>query len=173
MAAKPALSGLANTQLQQMNSRPTKPSWYKEKGYLHFDSPVGWRKAQAIATAPHVVAQHAFYPFISYTVESETVHVAAHNKLATKVKERPVAYASHLDAQIYSYYAQQLQQQYEAYLQQQILAGSVLAFRSLGKSNIEFAKEAFDSIRKQQRCVAIALDITGFFDHLNHVYLKQ
>src|SRR5699024_9335884 len=83
-------------------------------GYLHFDSSFGLRKVQAIAAAPHVVAQHVFYPSISYTVESETVRVDAHNKLATKVKERPVAYASHLDARIYSYYAQQLQQQYKA-----------------------------------------------------------
>lgn len=81
---------------------------------MHFDSSFGLRKVQAIAAAPHVVAQHVFYPSISYTVESETVRVDAHNKLATKVKERPVAYASHLDARIYSYYAQQLQQQYKA-----------------------------------------------------------
>ena len=173
MAAKPALSGLANSPPKQIKQTPIKPSWYKKRHYLHFDSPIGFRKTQAIVTSPPQVAKHAFYPFISLTITSKSVKKDAAQKLVANIKARPVAYASHLDSHIYSYYAEQLQKRYEAYLLHQNLSNSVLAFRSLGKCNINFAKEAFDNIRGQQNCVAIALDITGFFDHLDHAYLKQ
>lgn len=173
MAAKPALSGLANSPPKQIKQTPTKPSWYKKRHYLHFDSPIGFRKTQAVTTNPQTLAQHAFYPFISLDITSKSVKKDTEQKLVEKKKERQVAYASHLDSHIYSYYAEQLQERYEAYLLQKNLSNSVLAFRSLGKCNIKFAKEAFDSICEQPSCVAIALDITVFFDHLDHAYLKQ
>lgn len=173
MAAKPALSGLANTPVKQMSKIPTEQNWYKKRHYLHFDSPIGFRKTQSIVTNPKKVAEHAFYPFISLAITSKSVKKDAEQTLVEKKKERPVAYASHLDSHIYSYYAEQLQKRYETHLLEQGLSSCVLAFRSLGKCNIKFAKEAFDSICEQPSCVAIALDITGFFDHLNHAYLKQ
>ena len=43
---------------------------------------------------------------------------------------------------------------------------------ALGKNNIEFANNAFEEIKRRKHCVAIALDISGFFDNLDHQRLK-
>src|SRR5690606_14828177 len=48
-----------------------------------------------------------------------------------------------------------------------------LAFRKLGKSNIEFAFDAFQKIKAMGNCTAIGYDISGFFDNLDHVLLKN
>ena len=53
------------------------------------------------------------------------------------------------------------------------LRENVLAFRSLEKSNIEFAKDAFDKIQNLGECSAVALDLSGFFDNLDHQILKD
>jgi hypothetical protein len=42
-----------------------------------------------------------------------------------------------------------------------------------GKSNIQFAKEVFEAIKEKGRCTAIALDIRGYFDHIDHIKLKE
>ena len=47
------------------------------------------------------------------------------------------------------------------------------SYRSLELCNIDFAKEVFDYISTQGECVAIALDIKGFFDNLDHQQLKK
>jgi hypothetical protein len=41
--------------------------WYKPRKYLHFDRPLGQKPAQDYVTSPSKVAQHSFYPFITYT----------------------------------------------------------------------------------------------------------
>ncbi|TDP63618.1 reverse transcriptase (RNA-dependent DNA polymerase) [Bradymonas sediminis] len=87
------------------------------------------------------------------------------------MKERPICYAAHLDAAIYSFYSFQLSQRYESRIAE--FSDSVLAYRSLGKSNIHFAKDAFDDIRNRGECVALAFDVSGFFDNLDHRYLKE
>jgi hypothetical protein len=50
----------------------------------------------------------------------------------------------------------------------------VTAFRpDSGKCNIHFAKEAFDWIRDNGECTALAFDIKSFFDTLDHRVLKR
>lgn len=65
-----------------------------------------------------------------------------------------------------------MNQRYEATIKARGLTDAVLAFRSLAKNNIEFAKDAFDEIRARGDCCALALDIKGFFDNLDHRQLK-
>lgn len=49
-----------------------------------------------------------------------------------------------------------------------------IAYRTnLHKSNIHFAKEAFDFIKEQRRCFIIVGDFKDFFDSLDHSYLKS
>ena len=62
---------------------------------------------------------------------------------------------------------------YEKALHELQLKDSVLAFRSLGKINIDFANTAFEKIKAHGDCTAIAMDISGFFDNLDHVILKS
>src|SRR5690606_24117177 len=90
-----------------------------------------------------------------------------------KDKVRPIAFASHVDSHIYSYYAQLLYNRYEQKIEEFGIGNSILAFRKLGKSNIDFALDAFKDIQKRGNCTAIAFDISGFFDNLDHEILKR
>ena len=49
----------------------------------------------------------------------------------------------------------------------------MIAYRSLGKTNIHFAAEAFHDIREHAPCAVLAFDVKGFFDTLDHDLLKQ
>jgi hypothetical protein len=150
-----------------------KHPWFRSRCYLHFDPPIGFKRAQSIVTSPKRVARHSFYPLIAYHVESKKLkHDKSSGKLIKKTKQRPIAYAAHLDSQIYSYYAWRLSAFYEKHLQDNRISDTVLAFRPLGKSNVDFAAEAFKEIENRRNCSAVALDISGFFDNLDHEILK-
>ncbi|MCA7892061.1 antiviral reverse transcriptase Drt2 [Burkholderia cepacia] len=147
--------------------------WFKRRRYLHFDLPTSESAAVAITSNPSVVERHAFYPFIQFTVTSRKVKWdKSAKRLVTIEKERPVSYASHVDSHIYAYYASILSEHYENYLKDVGYQASVLAFRKLGKSNIEFAKDAFDAIKEMSGADVIAADISDFFGSLNHKILK-
>ncbi|WP_421292443.1 antiviral reverse transcriptase Drt2 [Aeromonas veronii] len=147
--------------------------WFRSRGYLHFDSPVKLRKACQIVKSPLNVAQHAFFPLIKYNIQSLKISIDKDGNVQKKIKTRPISYASHIDSHIYSYYAGLLSDLYEKALSESQLEESVLAFRSLGKSNIDFANIAFEKIKAHGDCTAIAMDISGFFDNLNHETLKS
>ncbi|NVK29516.1 MAG: hypothetical protein HWE20_00835 [Gammaproteobacteria bacterium] len=152
------------------NSHP----WYRVRRYLHFDPPVGLKSAIKIATNPSKVSRHSFYPLISYHVTSKKLKRNKETgELKPKIKNRPISYAAHMDSHIYSYYAWSLSELYENKLREKGISECVLAFRSLGKSNIDFALDAFNEISTRKNCSAVALDISGFFDNLDHKLLKE
>jgi len=150
------------------------PPWYRPRRYLHFDPPVSSNSASKIAVNPNKVASHSFYPLISYHVTSKKLRRdKSTGKLVPKVKNRPISYAAHMDSHIYSYYAWKLSELYEKVLKEKQISECVLAFRSLEKSNIDFAFNAFNEIRSRKNCSAVALDVSGFFDNLDHELLKS
>ncbi|WP_417546711.1 antiviral reverse transcriptase Drt2 [Marinobacter sp.] len=150
-------------------------NWYKSRGYLHFDRPINQAAARKIVSDPKAVAQHAFYPFIRYVVQTQKVFFD--KSIGTVVKKppkkRPISYAAHVDSHIYSYYCERLNQAYEDHLATARWSSAVLAFRALGKSNIEYARDAFLDIAERESCCVIAIDIKGFFDNLDHAHLKN
>lgn len=151
-----------------------KHPWYTRRGYLHFDQPIDFSTAQSIVTSPQKVAQRSFHPFVDFELlTSKVKRNPATNKLEKKEKRRPIAYASHVDSHVYSYYSRLLSLKYEEYIEREKIGSSILAFRALDKSNIEFASEAFDEIRKRESCHVLCLDIEGFFNNLNHIELKR
>lgn len=97
--------------------------------------------------------------------------------LETKI--RPISYASHFDTYIYGFYAFALNKIYQGYIKDNGFQDVVLAYRSDlgGKCNIQFAKEAFDQVKQANdnngECSVIALDIKGYFDHIDHEILKR
>lgn len=149
------------------------PAWYKKRGYLHFDAPIGVAKAFKLVKNPTIVSKHAFYPLLRYDVVSKKVKRTSDGKLKLESKPRPISYAAHADSQIYSYYAHQLSEVYEKKLSSLELSECALAFRKLRKSNVEFARDAFSEIGIMGRCSAVAIDISKFFDTLNHQHLKK
>lgn len=153
---------------------PNKPLWYRSRGYLHFDLPVSFKKARNLVTNPDLVSKHAFFPLIDYVVESKKISKNKHTReIDVAVKERPIAYSAHMDSHIYAFYASLLSKKYENQLQSAGLTECVLAFRGLGKSNIDFAFNAFEKIKAMGECSAVALDLSKFFDTLDHTLLKQ
>jgi len=150
-----------------------KHPWFKRRGYLHFDSPVSLSTATRLVTCPKRVAKHPFFPLIHYTIRSLKISVDDKGQVEKKWKDREIKYASHLDSHIYSFYAKELAKLYESEVSKRMLNANVLAFRSLGKSNIDFADDVFELIKAKGRCSVIGLDISGFFDNLSHTVLKN
>jgi hypothetical protein len=152
-----------------------KENWYINKNYLHFDYPLSFNKASDLVKNPDNISTHSFRPFLTFEVTSiKYVEDVNSIKKIRKEKKRPICYASHVDGYIYSYYALQLSKRYEEKLQEKNLTKNVIAFRKLDKKcNIDFAKEAFDDIKKFGNCGVIALDFSKFFDTLNHDILKK
>lgn len=150
------------------------PKWFRRRHYLHFDLPPTVDQATPVVTNPTAVARHSFYPFIKSTI---TAIKLSRNRgtraIVRQVKTREIAWAGHLDSHIYAYYGGSLSERYEAQIIQSSIEDSVLAFRTLGKSNIDFALAAFSEIASRPSCDVVALDIKGFFDNLDHKLLKK
>ena len=153
----------------------------RTKYYLHLDKKLTPAKLAEYITNPDNISTHAFLPFIAYTHTDTKLH-KPNGIIEYKEKKRSISYPSHLDGQIYVYYAYLLSQPYEQLLNQYQLQTNVTAFRkisatidgkTIAKCNIHFAKDVFDVIRDKQNCVVLCYDISGFFDNLNHQLLKQ
>lgn len=109
--------------------------------------------------------------------EDDELSAGGYYDLETKI--RPILFASHFDTYIYGFYAFALNKIYQEYIHINGFQEVVLAYRNDldGKCNIQFAKEAFDEVKlaftKDGECSVIALDIKGYFDHINHTILKR
>ncbi|OAP43553.1 hypothetical protein ATB98_24520 [Sinorhizobium saheli] len=148
---------------------------FKPKSYPHFDAFLSEDDARSLAADPTRVASHAFFPFLRYH-QRWTKFTDKGEK--GDVKERPIRFASRADSYIFSYYRHLLSQPFEKELKERGLDGSVLAYRRVigangrGQCNIHFALEAISAIRALGNCCAIALDISSFFESLDHGRLK-
>lgn len=143
--------------------------WYRSRNYPHFDRPVSAKFALSYVESSANIARHSFFPFISYV--ATTPRYRKDDEIVV-AKERVISYASHLDSHVFAYYGHLLVKRLEAIYDREACGDSVSAYRSLGKSNIDFANEAFDDITDLGSCVAKAFDITGFFDNIHHKLLK-
>lgn len=97
-----------------------------------------------------------------------------------KTKLRPIAYASHRDSAIFAYYAYLLQRPYEELLKEGGISDCVLAYRAVprtlgkgGKSNYDFAAEAFAEVARHCKCEVVCMDLKSFFDTLPHREIKR
>ena len=147
------------------------------KKYPHFDPLIPANEAMELATDPSRVARHTFYPFMRFT---QRWNRFAGKGEQGKPKSRQIRYAARRDAYIFSYYRFVLSERYEAELKRLGLSDSILAYRRIpdsmgdgGKCNIHFARDAFLKIREFRTGCAIALDISGFFENLDHEKLKK
>ena len=162
---------------------PDSSPWYKRKSYPHFDLPLSKKAAERLLVDFRAEPSHAFHPLIAYKISTPRIRK---NPLTRKVardpgtgrpiqskKERPIAYPSHTDGYIFSYYKSLLEVPYERWLKENDLGESVTAFRRLKKNNITLAKEVFDYIEVNPACRIIATDVEGFFEHIDHQVLKD
>lgn len=142
------------------------------KSRVHFDTPLDAHAAFALVSNPDKVSKHWFLPFIGF--DQSVRKIRKHNGLTRRIsKIRPLRYAANKDGYIYAYYSYLLDKQYENLIKDSSLNSSVLAYRSLGKSNVDFAKEVFDWISQTQGCNVLTIDLSSFFDTLDHEILKR
>lgn len=161
---------------------------YLKKGYIHFDLRFWFpdRKLEVKAILQNRLRvfnkQHnrdewwAFSPFLKILLKTPRYkyqQAEGHYDLETKI--RPICFASHIDSLIYGFYSYVLTRKYESYINEKGFSECVLAYRSNldGKCNIQFAKEVFDEVKARGECSAIALDIKGYFDNIDHKLLKE
>ena len=140
------------------------------KQYAHFDYRTSLASQRAYITNPKTIAAHGFYPFIHYEKK-----MVKYSKTKGKVtKARDICYAAHIDRCIYQYYNFILNTLYNERVKKDGIDQVAVAYRTdLHKSNVHFAKEAFDFIKSCSSCYVMIGDFTGFFDNLDHQYLKQ
>lgn len=140
---------------------------------------------------PKRVEQHCFQPFLEYKIEErkfkkylemmEKIESGEDVSNCAINKDRPIKYAAHVDAQIFSYYRYLLAKRYEHHLLSLKLGDNVIAYRKIplasdpkkGKCNIHFAKEAFDEIVRRRNAAVMTLDVSKFFESLEHAFLFQ
>ena len=161
---------------------------YLKKGYTHFDLrfwfPEGKEAIKKILKNKLRVyhGKHkrdewwAFSPFLKILIKTPRYkYQENYNQYDLETKIRPICFASHLDSLIYSFYAYVLTKKYENYIANHGFSECPIAYRSNldGKSNIQFSKEVFNEIRTRKTCSAIALDIKGYFDNIDHLILKE
>jgi hypothetical protein len=179
------------------------PDWLKSRGYLHISPQIDTRK-NAIKLLRQInnekfITQHAFYPLIHATIKNrrykkdKETNVPSHFSIKTNgqvksnAKERPLHYATHLDAIIFGCYAEKIQKKYEEHIGKvPELNNAITAYRKIpipddpnnkNKSTIHYAKEVFDEIKSRSQfsddLVVLAFDIKSFFSSIDHKILYE
>ena len=148
--------------------------WLEEnntaKYYSHFDSKdITIKSVISEIRNPNAVASHSFMPFIHTQLIFNK-----YSKKGRKTKIRELYYSSHYDRCIYQYYSYLINEAYNKKVENYNINDVAIAYRNnLGKSNIHFAKEAFDFIKNTTNCLIIVGDFEKFFDTLEPQYLKS
>lgn len=122
---------------------------------------------------PRFIAQHRFSPLLHYTKVEKRYKkdpVTAHRAMTSK--PRPIKYASHRDACILAYYAHLLNEALDVRYAADSTGENAIAYRALGRSNGDFAAEAFRFAQSNAPVTILAFDVTSFFDTLDHGLLK-
>lgn len=158
---------------------------YLKKGYTHFDLRFWFpdrknelkviiKRGLKIINKKHKSEEWwSFSPFLKILLKTPRYKYQTDGHYDLETKIRPICFASHMDGLIFGFYAHALTRVYEAYIADLGFSDCVIAYRSNlgGKCNIQFSKEVFNEIKGD--CTAIALDIKGYFDHIDHVILKE
>lgn len=140
------------------------------RNYAHFDKRLSLLEVAKFISNPDNITKHSFYPFIYY---EKTIY--KYNKVeGVRTKIRPICYASHMDRCIYQYYSKMLNDIYNEQVVKKEIDKCAIAYRTNKPlSNIHFSKEVFDFVKSISKATIIVGDFKGFFDNLEHKYLKE
>lgn len=150
---------------------------YKFKRYLHFDNKVHWKTVRRKIEDPEFIKTHSFYPFIHYDQVFKKFpkkYVSGLIDQRDEPKTRSIMYSAHIDRYIYEYYAYLINERYNQYTKIHGTSRCSLAYRTnkRGQNNITYAKSVFEKIKSIGNAFIIVGDFTGYFDHIDHAYLK-
>ena len=176
----------------------SKKKFVGERGYLHFDGKISFR--DHIDTGGHTIndvlktesaiAGHKFLPFIrddqrvrKFRDKKKVTplgEIRKHHQRFSTIKNRPIMYAAHRDACIYSMYGQVLYEEYEKKVVVDEIDSAVLAYRRIplgetqnNKSNIDFANDLHKKILGYERVGVLMADMSHFFDTIDHDKLEN
>lgn len=152
----------------------TLPPLSKERRYKHFDLPLKKEEREIRSDFNSVPSNRRFWPLLGYN--DTTLRFTRNpitNTRTQSLKVRPIRFASHSDAAYLQEYAIHLEPAYEQALTNDKTSEAVLAYRRGGGTNIHHAKSLFDEIRSKKNCTVFAMDISGFFDSLDHIILRD
>lgn len=170
--------------------------WIKIKKYPHIGFPLQHKdvaKLESYIMDENRIAKHSFLPFLHRTMfqrkfrpgndNARNIKSKRRKRQKSDPKAREIFFASHFDAQIYSYYSYLLSNKYNELLKTKSFNKAVVAYRKIEiegkqgkhKCNIDFALEAFNFIKVNQdkELTVIVADITNFFPSLDHKILKH
>lgn len=147
------------------------------KRYPHFDKFLPPEEITRIVTDPERVRANPFFPFMRYVKRWQPFRDGG----KVSKKERPIRYASRRDAYIFAYYRHILSGEYEQTLVKLGIDNCPIAYRRIpvgdgtgrGKCNIHFAKDVFDRIAELGNCCAVVLDISSYFEKIDHDRLRD
>ncbi len=152
------------------------------KRYPHFDKHLSIEEIEKIVKSSDRVRTNAFFPFIKY----DKIYQPFRRKKGSSgkiekpdKKTRTIRYACRRDAHIFSYYRHLISDKYEVELKKLDIQDCPIAYRKIpisasslsGKCNIDFAKDAFSVIHSIKECSALVLDISGYFESLDHAHI--
>jgi hypothetical protein len=175
-----------DSERKKLKSRASfKKKFIGSRGYAHFDTLLNIHDAGHIGVLQHNftdadnLLKWKFMPFVRkdqrnrrYRRKPADTGPLRHRnqKLYSHIKSRPIMYASHHDACLYSFFNYIINSRYETILKDRRLHETVLAYRSIkGQNNIDFAKKAFDYLSSDKSDWACLLvDISSFFDNVPH-----
>ena len=147
------------------------------KRYPHFDGAYPIAELERIATDPTRVASRAFFPFLLYNKSWRPFRKTG---APSAKKIRPIRYAARSDSAVFSYYRHLLSQLYESELKCRGIDSCPIAYRKIrsanrnhGKCNIDFAADAFQMIRSLGKCCVTTLDISSYFECIDHGRLRN
>jgi hypothetical protein len=150
----------------------------RKKTYPHFDRLLSDQKIVEIVMDESQVATNKFFPFILFVKKFKRYDKdTPRNKRVPK--DRKIRYACRRDAYIFEYYRGLLSPLYEDALAKSGISEIPIAYRRMksplgkGKSSIEFAKDAFWEIATRRPCFAVTLDISKYFEHLDHAQIYR
>lgn len=170
--------------------------WSDTKRYLHIGvPPTREQKKKWICKEVQkdkFVSSYSFMPLIQRVITTSRYRKKYSEGFDTKkvrlpAKEREICYACHLDAIVYKYYAELIQEKYENILKSNnLLDDCIVAYRKVpvdksrpeldkNKCNIEFAKDAFQFIDQSpyNEVFVGVYDVSNFFNSLDHLLLKN
>lgn len=151
---------------------------HKRSDYVHFDYRESLNnKVWNYITDPAKISTHAFYPFLHFTLEEPRLKIKD-EKIDRTPKTRDILFAAHRDSWIYRYYGALLNHSYNSYMLRYNFCQASIAYRSYincmkGRSNVDFAEDAFYFLINHGPCYVIIGDFTHFFDYIDHDYLKK
>lgn len=149
-----------------------RPDWFPVTVYMHFDGQLSRQDAEDFVIDPIKVAKHAFLPLMTFTKVERKYRRTKAGITVKPPKRRKLAYPSNHDAYVFAYYSHLLTAPYERTLTSLELDDVVIGYRKVG-SNIELAMRAFAGIKAFSHCIALAFDVSSFFDKINHAQLKK